>query len=115
MIGMDARSQTKLYAYYGSIGKHLERNNLNNTLYEFQLLMKDYVRAFMNCVSFFNKMCRNYCDLYANLDYLVKARTHLEQYMETYSGTSHQQQLRWKHRQEQPSLIKHITPQETDK
>ena len=34
------KHQNKLYSYYGSIGKYLEKNTYLNTLYEFQLLMK---------------------------------------------------------------------------
>ncbi len=117
---MEPRVQSKLYAYYGSIGKHLERNAYINTLYEFQLFMKDYVRASMSCICFFSKMCRNYCELYANIEYLVKARHHLEQYLEVYSSkhcmvSTQQQHKGWRNKPEQPSLTKQISAQEIDK
>jgi len=120
MLEMEPRLQNKLYAYYGAIGKHLERNAYINTLYEFQLLMKDYVRASMSCICFFGKMCRNYCDLYANIEYLIKARQHLEHYLQAYSSkqytaSTQQQQKGWRNKSEQPSLTKQISTQEIDK
>lgn len=39
MLGLE-RSQNKLYQYYSSIGKYLEKNGYLNTLYDFQILMK---------------------------------------------------------------------------
>lgn len=119
MLGYE-RMQNKLYSYYGSIGKYLERNSFINTLYDFQLLMKDYVRASMSCICFFGKMGKNYMELYGNIEYLRKARSHLEQYLENYSAKQYisnaqQQQLTWRNKPEQHSLIKQISTQEIDK
>lgn len=119
MLSME-RYQNKLYSYYGSIGKYLERNAFIHTLYEFQLFMKDYVRASMSCIVFFTKQCRNYGDLFGNLHHLVNARQHLENYLENYSSknysmSSKPQQLNWRHKPEQASLTKQISTQEIDK
>lgn len=107
------RIQHKLTPYYGSIGKYLEKNTFLNTLYDFQILMKDYVRACMSCLCFFTRHCQNYADLFNNINYLSKARKHLEQYLEISSlkqfGANTQLNSK------QNSLCKQITPQEVDK
>ena len=77
------------------------------------------------------KMARNYCELHANLECLVRARGHLEEYLEACCGSSRQQQtpinklnnggaqqqqqIRWRHKPEQPTLNKQISTQEIDK
>ena len=121
MFGME-RSQSKLYAYYAAIGKYLEKNSYLHTLYDFQLLMKDYVRACMSCLCFFTRNCQNYAQLYANVQFLTKARNHLEKYLELcasrqYSGlvNTSQQQLGWKQKPEQQNLCKQMPTQEVQK
>ena len=54
----------------------------------------------MSCICFFTRSCKNYVDLFNNLNYLTKAREHLEQYLEICSirqqnkqNKSEQQQL----------------------
>lgn len=91
------RTQQKFHSYFISIGKYLEKNSFSNTLYDFQLFTKDYIRACMSCVYFFSKSCLNYAKLANNLHFLNKARTHLEQYLEIKSQqqTQHQQTLGW--------------------
>ena len=107
------RIQHKLTPHYGAIGKYLEKNNFLNTLYDFQILMKDFVRASMSCICFFTRHCHNYADLYNNLHFLSKARKHLEEYLEMcslrQSGSSSQNNSK------QNSLCKQITTQEVDK
>ena len=77
--------------------------------------MKDYVRASMSCICFFTRHCTNYTDLYNNLNYLNKARKHLEEYLEIcsikqYLQTSQQQII-----SKQSTLCKQITTVEVDK
>ncbi len=106
MLSLD-RIQNKLTPYYGSIGKYLERNGYLNTLYDFQILIKDYVRASMSSICFFSRHCQNYVDLFNNLNHLYKARKHLEEYLELkqFSQNSIKQN----------SLCKQISAQEVDK
>lgn len=120
MLGLE-RSQNKLHSYYSSIGKYLEKNGFLNTLYDFQILMKDYVRACMSCIYFFTRHSANYSDLFNNLHYLNKARKHLENYLEIcttkqYGLTNQQQHFTWKPtKSDQQSLCKQMTTQEVDK
>jgi zinc finger FYVE domain-containing protein 26 len=120
MLSME-RSQSKFYTYYAAIGKYLEKNLYLNTLYDFQLLMKDYVRACMSCICFFTRNAINYADLYNNIGYLSKARKHLEQYLEIctikqFSQNAQAQQFSWKQqRSEQQNLCKQMPTQEVDK
>ena len=73
----------------------------------------------MSSICFFTRNCTNYAELFNNINYLVKARDHLEQYLEIssikqYGQTSQQQQFAWKQKQEQQSLCKQMTTQEVD-
>jgi zinc finger FYVE domain-containing protein 26 len=118
MLGLE-RSQSKLYTYYASIGKYLEKNAYLHTLYDFQLLMKDYVRACMSCLCFFTRNAQNYADLFKNMHFLVKAKSHLEQYFEMcsvkqQSGLLNSQQ-QWKQKPEQQNLCKQMPIQEVNK
>jgi zinc finger FYVE domain-containing protein 26 len=114
------RSQSKLYSYYASIGKYLEKNAYLHTLYDFQLLMKDYVRACMSCLCFFTRNAQNYADLFKNMHFLVKAKSHLEQYFEMcsvkqQSGLLNSVQQQWKQKPEQQNLCKQMPIQEVNK
>ena len=73
----------------------------------------------MSSICFFTRNCTNYAELFNNINYLVKARDHLEQYLEIssikqYGQSSQQQQFAWKQKQEQQSLCKQMTTQEVD-
>lgn len=120
MLAME-KSQNKLQPYYAAIGKYLEKCAYLNTLYDFQILMKDYVRACMSCICFFNRNAENYTDLFNNIYYLNKARKHLEQYLEISANkqnvplSQQQQQLIWKQKSEQQGLRKQMTAQEVDR
>ena len=119
MLNME-RTQNKLHGYYASIGKYLEKNAYLHTLYEFQLLMKDYVRACMSCLCFFTRNAQNYIDLFNNMHFLKKAQIHLEQYHEICiikqqsSVISSQQQWKQKPEQQQ-NLCKQMPTQEVNK
>ena len=118
MLGME-KSQNKLQPFYAAIGKHLEKCGFLNTLYDFQILMKDYVRACMSCICFFTRHAESYTDLYNNIYYLNKARKHLEQYLEISANKQNvalinqQQQQIWKQKSEQ-TLRKQMSAQEVD-
>ncbi len=129
------RTQQKFYSYFIAVGKYLEKNAYLNTLYDFQLFMKvcclfystfltiillyfskDYIRACMSCMCFFSRNCQSYIDLANNINYLNKARQHLEQYLEVCSlKTMQPQNLGWKQKPEQPSLCKQMTPKEVNR
>lgn len=73
----------------------------------------------MSCIYFFTRHCNNYNDLFNNLNYLTKARKHLEQYLELCSmrqfSQSSQQQLTWKQKSDTASLCRPMSTQEVDK
>ncbi|XP_063981804.1 uncharacterized protein LOC135164934 isoform X2 [Diachasmimorpha longicaudata] len=57
---------------------YLERKQLMNTLYQFQLFMKDYVRAAMTCIKFYVTDATAYTDLCTRTQFLTEAQKHLE-------------------------------------
>ncbi|XP_015120679.1 uncharacterized protein LOC107043630 [Diachasma alloeum] len=57
---------------------YLERKQLMNTLYQFQLFMKDYVRAAMTCIKFYVTDATTYADLCTRTHFLTEAQKHLE-------------------------------------
>ncbi len=85
--------------------------------------MKDYVRACMSSICFFTRQCSNYAQLYVNLNYLTKAREHLDSYLEisskqanNNSNTTMQQQQQIKgSKNEQHNLCKQMSTQDVDK
>ncbi|XP_028414314.1 zinc finger FYVE domain-containing protein 26-like isoform X2 [Dendronephthya gigantea] len=62
--------------------RYLNRSNLLNVLYRVQLLMKDYFRAAMTCIKFYqglpHHVATNYTDLHSRLNYLQDALSHLQ-------------------------------------
>ena len=53
-----------------------------NVLYHLQLYLRDYIRAAMMCIKFYQMGARNYSDLYLNLKCLRSAKDHLQEYLQ---------------------------------
>jgi hypothetical protein len=62
---------------------HFEKQGLLNVLYQLQVHMRDYVRAAMTCIRFYQKGARSYSDLASNLEHLYRAHIHLEKELST--------------------------------
>lgn len=58
--------------------RYLETQNLLNSLYELQILLKDSIRASMTCVKFYTMNCENFQQLHQNAQHLLNARLHLQ-------------------------------------
>ncbi|XP_064554719.1 zinc finger FYVE domain-containing protein 26 homolog isoform X1 [Drosophila montana] len=58
--------------------RYLEQHQQLNSLYQLQLLLKDYVRASMTCVKFYPLDCDNFQKLHANAQHLISAHMHLQ-------------------------------------
>ncbi|XP_075145264.1 zinc finger FYVE-type containing 26 spastizin [Haematobia irritans] len=58
--------------------RYLETQNLLNSLYELQILLKDPIRACMTCIKFYSMNCENFQQLNLNAQHLRNARMHLQ-------------------------------------
>ncbi|XP_061394089.1 zinc finger FYVE domain-containing protein 26 homolog [Musca vetustissima] len=58
--------------------RYLETQNLLNSLYELQILLKDPIRASMTCVKFYTMDCENFQQQLLNAQHLHNARMHLQ-------------------------------------
>ncbi|XP_073823678.1 zinc finger FYVE-type containing 26 spastizin isoform X2 [Musca autumnalis] len=58
--------------------RYLETQNLLNSLYELQILLKDPIRAAMTCVKFYSMDCENFQQQNFNAQHLHNARMHLQ-------------------------------------
>nr|XP_040222466.2 zinc finger FYVE domain-containing protein 26 homolog [Anopheles coluzzii] len=62
--------------------RYLEMNDMLNSLYSLQLLLKDPIRASMTCVRFYTTGCRTFADLQAAEHHLKTSVTHLQNELE---------------------------------
>uniref|UniRef100_A0A182PQ67 FYVE-type domain-containing protein n=1 Tax=Anopheles epiroticus TaxID=199890 RepID=A0A182PQ67_9DIPT len=62
--------------------RYLETNDMLNSLYHLQLLLKDPIRASMTCVRFYTAGCRTFGDLQASEHHLKTSVTHLQNELE---------------------------------
>uniref|UniRef100_A0A182JUU1 FYVE-type domain-containing protein n=1 Tax=Anopheles christyi TaxID=43041 RepID=A0A182JUU1_9DIPT len=62
--------------------RYLETNDMLNSLYSLQLLLKDPIRASMTCVRFYTTGCRTFTDLQASEHHLKTSVTHLQNELE---------------------------------
>ncbi|XP_058066985.1 zinc finger FYVE domain-containing protein 26 homolog [Anopheles bellator] len=62
--------------------RYLETNEMLNSLYSLQLLLKDPIRASMTCVRFYSMGCRTFNDLHAAEHHLKTSVTHLQNELE---------------------------------
>lgn len=64
--------------YLYGICAALERRKLLHTLYEVQQWSKDHVRSAMTCIRFYHLNAKSYLQLATNINYLMRAQSHLE-------------------------------------
>ncbi|XP_062609221.1 zinc finger FYVE domain-containing protein 26-like [Saccostrea cucullata] len=82
MVMLDP-SLEKWNPYLTAICRHLVKNRLHHVLYEFQIFMKDYIRAAMTCINYFYQEGANsYLDLYTRISYLHTALRHMQSYLD---------------------------------
>uniref|UniRef100_A0A182RQD1 FYVE-type domain-containing protein n=1 Tax=Anopheles funestus TaxID=62324 RepID=A0A182RQD1_ANOFN len=62
--------------------RYLETNDMLNSLYSLQLLLKDPIRASMTCVRFYTMGCRTFTDLHASEHHLKTSVSHLQNELE---------------------------------
>uniref|UniRef100_A0A182WK48 FYVE-type domain-containing protein n=1 Tax=Anopheles minimus TaxID=112268 RepID=A0A182WK48_9DIPT len=62
--------------------RYLETNDMLNSLYSLQLLLKDPIRASMTCVRFYTMGCRTFSDLHASEHHLKTSVSHLQNELE---------------------------------
>ncbi|XP_035911515.1 zinc finger FYVE domain-containing protein 26 homolog [Anopheles stephensi] len=62
--------------------RYLETNDMLNSLYNLQLLLKDPIRASMTCVRFYTLGCRTFADLHAAEHHLKTSVSHLQNELE---------------------------------
>ncbi|XP_022094724.1 zinc finger FYVE domain-containing protein 26-like isoform X2 [Acanthaster planci] len=58
--------------------RYLNAHSLAHVLYNVQLFMKDFVRASMTCIKFYQSGAKTYSDLFDRLHYLTKAKEHMK-------------------------------------
>ncbi|XP_019625924.1 PREDICTED: zinc finger FYVE domain-containing protein 26-like [Branchiostoma belcheri] len=68
--------------YLTAACRYLNKNNRNYSLYQFQIFMKDYVRAAMTCIRFFSARASTYTELFDRLHHLASAKQHLTTVLE---------------------------------
>lgn len=68
--------------YLRQICRHLEKQNMLNSLYQLQLYMGDYIRAAMTCIRFYQENVSNFTDFATKTNFLHKAEEHLKQVLE---------------------------------
>ena len=56
----------------------LHKKQFLNTLYHLQLFMRDFIRAAMTCIRFYEQDARDYVDLCSKSHFLIEAQKHLE-------------------------------------
>ncbi|XP_044264148.1 zinc finger FYVE domain-containing protein 26 [Tribolium madens] len=62
--------------------RHLEKQQLLNSLYQLQLYIGDYVRASMTCIRFYQDGVKTFTELANNVGFLHKGEEHLRQILE---------------------------------
>ncbi|XP_077991490.1 zinc finger FYVE domain-containing protein 26-like [Glandiceps talaboti] len=71
-------SLEKWTLYLNATCRYLNRKSYSHVLYHFQIFMKDYIRAAMTCIKFFQTGAVSYADLFDRLHHLNNAKTHLK-------------------------------------
>ncbi|XP_072171552.1 uncharacterized protein [Diadema setosum] len=62
--------------------RHIKRLGWSRVLYQLQLFMKDFVRAAMTCIKFFQTGATSYSALFERLHHVQRAKDHLRAVME---------------------------------
>ncbi|KAL4238418.1 hypothetical protein ACF0H5_003126 [Mactra antiquata] len=63
--------------------RYLLKQRLHHVLYEFQLFMKDFIRAGMSCFTYFyQEGAQNYLDLSRRINHLFTAQQHMQAYLD---------------------------------
>lgn len=68
--------------YLKSLCRHLEAQNLINSLYQLQIYIGDYVRAAMTCIRFYQDNAKTFTELCSNTNFLKTTEEHLKQRLE---------------------------------
>uniref|UniRef100_S4R9W8 Zinc finger FYVE domain-containing protein 26 n=1 Tax=Petromyzon marinus TaxID=7757 RepID=S4R9W8_PETMA len=68
--------------------KSMDNKNMPNVLYALQCFMKDNVRAAMTCINFFRKGANSYAELATRLDFLERAKNHLNVALSEHSSST---------------------------
>ncbi|XP_071963696.1 zinc finger FYVE domain-containing protein 26-like [Antedon mediterranea] len=80
--------------YLTATCRYLSSKRYMHVLYQFQVFMKDYVRASMTCIRFFQDHVKSYADLFERLHYLDTAKHHLKMVSDSRgSSPGHQMSL----------------------
>jgi len=79
--------------YFSTLGRHLERLDLVHVLYDFQLFLKDDLRAAMTCMRFYQSGAHDYSELNDRLSHLQQAKQHLDNFKLQHNGTSSAKRL----------------------
>ncbi|XP_064623470.1 zinc finger FYVE domain-containing protein 26-like isoform X2 [Lineus longissimus] len=90
-LAMIDSSLAPWHPYLTACCRYLNRMKYYNMLYQFQLFMKDYIRAAMTCITtFFSKGALTQTELRGRLQHLLNAKQHFEMYLTQtkYSGAS---------------------------
>ncbi|XP_033125838.1 zinc finger FYVE domain-containing protein 26-like isoform X2 [Anneissia japonica] len=91
--------------YLTATCRHLTSKRYFHVLYLFQVFMKDFVRASMTCIKFFQDRVKSYTELFERLHYLDTAKHHLRTASDMRGlprGAAHQMSL------SAPDIAKHI-------
>ncbi|KAK3093553.1 hypothetical protein FSP39_017239 [Pinctada imbricata] len=73
----------KWHLYLTATCRHLLKYKYHNMLYEFQLFMKDFIRAAMTCITcFYQKGAQSYLDLNYRVNHLHNAMSHMQAFMD---------------------------------
>ncbi|XP_069118425.1 uncharacterized protein [Argopecten irradians] len=82
MIMIDP-SLERWHPYLTTSCRYLLKHRLHHTLYQFQIFMKDFIRAAMTCITYFyQKGAHSYLDLFKRVNYLYQAHQHLQAYLD---------------------------------
>ncbi|CAH0552131.1 unnamed protein product [Brassicogethes aeneus] len=68
--------------YLRQICRHLEKQNMLNSLYQLQQYMGDYIRAAMTCIRFYQENVDSFTDYSTKEHFLHKAEEHLKHVLE---------------------------------
>ncbi|XP_070571338.1 zinc finger FYVE domain-containing protein 26-like isoform X2 [Ptychodera flava] len=68
--------------YLNASCRYLIKKSYNHVLYHFQIFMKDYIRAAMTCIKFFQSGATSYAELFDRLNHLNNAKTHMKEVLD---------------------------------
>ncbi|XP_050095682.1 zinc finger FYVE domain-containing protein 26 homolog [Anopheles aquasalis] len=92
--------------------RYLETNEMLNSLYSLQLLLKDPIRASMTCVRFYTQGCRTFSDLHAAEHHLKTSATHLQNELELCNWQEVRLNSAGSSVETHPSLLMKLDPKE---